>query len=227
MACWFNTANVTSGAGRVLISMSDIVATGYYLLFVGTTGEPRASKQNPSATTATALSGVTISANTWTFAAGLFASNTSRQCYASGTLGADETTSLTDPSIGNTQVGVRRRSSGVDLPFDGSIALPTIWNVVLSEGELDAMNAGMHPARIRPKSIVRAWWNPTSGSRLVDFSGNQAGLSLTGTVTNDAFGPPVEPYIYGHSWPRNAPLIEEAATGWGQLLGQRRNRLVA
>lgn len=35
----------------------------------------------------------------------------------------------------------------------------------------------------------------------MDFSGNQAALSLVGSVTDNAFGPPVEPYIYGMGWP--------------------------
>lgn len=212
IACWFKTANVAVAA-RALMTLSDNVGTGYYMLQLNTLGEPQAAKQNPSASTGSSSSGVALTANKWTFAAALYASNTSRFAYSEGTLGTENTTSLTDPTVRRQLVGIRERNTGFDLAFDGSIALPTIWDVVLAEPELDAMNAGMHPARIRPKNIVRAWWNPTSGSRLVDFSGGQKTLSLTGTVTNDAFGPPVEPYIYGMGWPSNAPLIEAAAAG--------------
>lgn len=228
MACWFKTANVTSASVRVLMCMSDIVGTGYFLIDLSTAGVPRALKQNAVGTTAGANTGVTLTANKWTFMAGLFETNTSRYAYSDGTLGAQSATDITDPAPDNTQIGVRRRSSGVDLPFDGSAALWTIWSAVLSQGELDGLNAGMHPARVRPKSIVRAWWAPTAGSRLTGFAGGAANLSLTGSVTDDAEGPPVEPYIYGLGWPSNAPLIEEAAaTGWGPLLSGARNRLVA
>lgn len=231
-ACWYRANALT--ATMVLMALSnEATANGTFSLRVlgASANDPLTARKADDAgvTGANATVNTDSTTGVWRFAGCVFASDTSRTVYfgnAGTVTSGTDTTSVTDPTADNTTIGAQRNST-VIVPFSGDLALPTIWTAALSVDEMTGMARGMHPARFRPSSISRAYWMPTAGSRLVDFSGNQAALSLVGSVTDNAFGPPVEPYIYGYGWPRNAPLIEEAAGGWGPLLGQRRNRLVA
>jgi len=216
MGVWIKVASVTAGAARCWGGLGNNGAAGEYIGFLTAAGAFSSQKANDAGTTMGAASGATlIDANTWTFVAAIFVDDSTPRTYAKNVI-FEKTfgTSVSDPTIDFQAIGARVRAA-ITIPFDGNVALLTMWNAELFLAEFDALSGGDHPVRIRPKNIMRAWWNPTSGSRLTDFSGNAANLTLTGTVTDDAFGPPVEPFPYHYSMPIGvqAPLVEEAAVG--------------
>ena len=201
LALWFTVTDLTTNQFMFSLSKSGAAPGGYYsLVFAGATANDplRADKANDAGTAGSATVNTSASTNTWYFTAATFGSDTARSVYfgnAGVVTSGSDTTSVTNPTVANQSVGALKRST-VTAPASGSLALATIWDAVLSLEEITALAKGVHPARMRPKNIVRAWWNPTAGSRLVDFSGGQNTLTLTGTVTDDAFGPPVEPFPY-------------------------------
>ena len=221
MACWFRPSALT--ANMVLMHLGDGTGTsaGYRLLVDGATANDPvvASKTTAGSAKSASVASTGIANGTWALLAGVFTSTTRRDIYIVPTLGGTlftnfNTTSAGDPVVTVQTIGARQQTT-ITAPAAGSIAVPTIWTAALSVDEVTALGGGVHPARIRPTSIARAWWNPTAGSRLVDFSGGQNILTLTGTVTDDAFGPPVEPFpfYYPQPWMSNSPEIGVAAGG--------------
>jgi hypothetical protein len=123
--------------------------------------------------------------------------------YRSGTVGSTLNTS-SSPVItptGNTQIGTVQAA----LKWNGLLADAAIWtNTVLTQLEINALAAGIRPARIRPKSLV--YWVPVEGlaSPEPDISGFANNGIVTGTPAR-ALGPPFAPIT--PRWPQTLPVV--------------------
>jgi hypothetical protein len=157
MAAWAWTSNTT--AANVIMSISNNGSFGQYQLNASgdSGGDPLiAQKQDDVSASGTASTAVSYPVSTWFHAAAVYVSDTSRFVYLNGKNKAANTTNVSDPTADFTSVGVLRRSSLAGY-FNGQIAWPAIWNVALSDADLEALAKGAHPTAIHPESLVAFW----------------------------------------------------------------------
>lgn len=98
-----------------------------------------------------------IDLNAWNFGAGIYSSDDSRIGYCNGTLGSESTSTVSDASVTQLFAGCGRTvSTGNPFgPFPGYIAELVVWNVVLTEAELDNIYENKEsPLLTRPGNIV-------------------------------------------------------------------------
>lgn len=131
---------------------------------------------------------------------------------------------------GESVAGIDRFSLGVTdraTPlgyWEGGLVLVAGWNVVLPDTSIQALNSGVDPTEISPANL-KYYYPLILGARDPRYIG--PGLL---TRTNGIARMP-NPAVL--RTPRLTILqrklvgVAAAATGWGPLLGQRRNRLVA
>jgi hypothetical protein len=179
MFCRFKASSVSGGSVRRLITVNALGTTDNYLSLYFTSGSIYAQQFVGSDASAT----TSVSAGVWNNAAGVYNTNASRQIYLNGTLGSAETTSLSAPSgVNCVGVGKIDYSGGAIQFYDGDIADVALWSVALSLGELDALNAGVRPHRIRPSSLQAYWPLLGIASPEPDYSPNGRNLTITGAV---------------------------------------------
>lgn len=154
-----------------------------------------------------------VSANTWTHAAAIFATASSRTAYKDGVAGSAETTNAGTTTVDRTAIGVWERSSPVNF-FSGRIAEAGIWNVELTANELAALAAGVLPLNIRPSALVAYWplWGLHSPEiDLHPRSTVATDYSMTVTGATAIAHAPVEPFSR-RFW-GSVPLIEAGGGG--------------
>ena len=133
----------------------------------------------PEASNATTVNGMT--ADTWHHCAGIFASSTSRTVYLDGDAANKGTnTGSRTPTANFTKYRVGlSMESGDD--WNGRIAHVAVWDIALSEANIQALAAGANPLTIENANLV--WYCPT----LVDESPMQDRIaSLDLTLGNNA-----------------------------------------
>lgn len=184
--------SVTSAVSRVPIGLGNNGAAGRYIVFLSAAGEVRVNKQNDAGTTGAALSGVFAAANEWILCGRLFDTDTSRYASANGVIGAQDVTSIADPTIDFQNIGVSQRAA-VGLAFEGTIGPSFILNSLPTAIELQAVGPGrQHPALVfDPDSFLRAWFPYPGFPMGFDFSTAAAHMTVTGTALRFAPGPPI------------------------------------
>lgn len=168
-------------ANNEIISLCNTGATtgNFVLRIVGTTGVLRARKQNDAGSAGgNADISFATPSGVWVPVAAAFRSNTNRDVYLGRTSTTNDTTSVTNPTVDNQNIGVQNNSGGPASPFLGEIAFPTIWGDDLGAHEIqNQLCAGVHPMNVSPHLIERAWWDFEG----TDFSVKQADMSMVGT----------------------------------------------
>lgn len=104
--------------------------------------------------------------------------------------------------------------------LDGRMAAGKIWTAVaLVQAEIQQERHSILPKRL---TDIYGWWPmfPGATERLADYSGNGRNWTAEGTLTDE--DPP--PVGWGAGLFFQSPPV--VASGWGQLLSDRRNRLV-
>ena len=175
--------SLANAAGSVYVVM-ELGGTPYganITALVGSSGEAYAS----------ATAGYT--ANAWNHGAVVFTSSTSRAAYQNGGNKGTNTTSKTITGLSVTDVGALNLGGPLYSKFNGRIAMPCVWNVALTDAEIAALAAGVHPLRVRPTSIVSYWPLHGDDSPERDWTSNKRALTLSGSPTK-ANNPPVEPF---------------------------------
>jgi len=154
MFAWYKPNALTSNVPQILcisdfslgnrVSMDLVESSGVMRIFCN---------GSTDSTTNTATAGVWNS-----FFYSMTASNT-----MTGILNGDTSANKASVTGGNQAAGLDRTSIGRiarPSPFpsmNGSIAYVTVWNVALSDADAVALDAGVHPFRIKPQSIVAHW----------------------------------------------------------------------
>ncbi len=153
MACWFNGNNVAGSGTQMWLGSRSVDQEGIGIV----AGSDIFAAYDYSGSYHQSVAG-SVSNGIWYHGAGLFESSAKRTGVLNGIAGTPETTSLTDNS-GNwnrTALGYLARISATSY-FDGYVAWPAIWNVILNSEELAALAAGAHPLTIRPDALVAVW----------------------------------------------------------------------
>lgn len=115
------------------------------------------ARRNGTGGLAGGTSSVTPTTGVWYFIGATFQSSTATSITINGeNLATGASTDVTFPGTVNTlSVGAANNSAASQRYLSGTITAPTIWDVVLTQQEFDAMTVSRyHPTRIRPERIV-------------------------------------------------------------------------
>lgn len=130
----------------------------------------------------------TISVNTWHHIAATFSASGGQYVWLEATKSSSGGNSQAIEGVDRTSIGREIANSTQFFPFQGRIAFPAVWNVVLSDDEiadlgrkLNGVPCGVHPARIRPESLVACW--PLGGFEGDDDRDLFGAFDLTATGT--------------------------------------------
>lgn len=142
---------VTTGISQGIVSIdTDGTADNRHVLLISATNVINVNTR--TASTGTAASTSTVTANTWSHVGGSWAATNSRRAYFNGVQEGTSATNL-DPSLMNrTRIGVYFTSSFQH--FNGRIADVCIWSADLTTSEFAAMYAGKPCTQIRSESLV-------------------------------------------------------------------------
>ncbi len=170
------------------------------LTFDATAATIRTKVSGSSSSAATTANSVSL--NSWQSVAAR-GTTTLREVVLAGDFGnkGSDATTKTPGSIASTRVGI------VDFPIymNGSIAWPAVWNALLTDAEIQSLNARAYPPKIRPESLVSFW--PLGGFDTHEIDGGVArdiwgGLDLM--AASDATGPGVADHPGGLIYPTTA-----------------------
>jgi len=127
---------------------------------------------------ANAATTTTFTVNTWNHACAVEASATDRRVYLNGAGKGTNTTSKVPAGIDRTTL-TADNDTAQGFPFAGSVAHVAIWNVALSDAEVNALAKGAHPYTIKRGALTHYW--PIRGdSPEIDLVGG-ANLTVSGT----------------------------------------------
>jgi hypothetical protein len=141
-----------------------------------------------------------VTAGVWQHIAGVWSSITSRQAFLNAVGGGANTTS-DDPSaaIDTFIIGARRTSSVTGTYFEGLIAEVAVWNVALTQTQLEELAAGAAATEVAPESLAHYWTLESDGTDSI----GSADLTFTGT-THSEDHPTItggEPPVPPPDWP--------------------------
>ena len=155
MVCWFYTSDITNTIN--LISLSNSGANGRFILSAAgaIAGDPIRTNALDNTNANFAVNTTTgYSANTWTHAAAVHPSNSSRTAYINGG------SSATDVSVCGTLTGINIATVAGQRTLSGPtyalahIAEVGIWSVALTAAEIASLAKGMTCDKIRPQNLV-------------------------------------------------------------------------
>ena len=152
MVCWFNADQVTTNDYLVSVSSS---ANAYFALaiFGANAGDPvGAFDFSTSYGPFLGLTTTGYSAGTWTHAAGVWSSLSSRTAYING--GSSGTNTSSQNAITLTRAQIAANAAAATNRMNGLIAEVGIWNAALTDAEIASLAKGMTCDKIRPQSLV-------------------------------------------------------------------------
>lgn len=176
---WGNaTVNTLAlGAFSVSDSVGNEALRGF---FAGNlAGDPFSANSIDDGVAGTASNAGTFSPNTWHHAAVIFSSTTSRTSYLDGVAGISNTVSSDPTGLNTLLIGAIMVSSVPAIHFDGNLSEFGVWNVVLTDGEINSLAKGFSPKKIRPQSLK--FYAPIVRN-IADYIGNIS-LSNENTAT--------------------------------------------
>ena len=125
-----------------------------------------------------------ISANTWHFICGVANSGSDLSIWLDSTEVNSSVTSRTVSGLNSTSIGAYQFASSVNDIAEAWIEWGTIWDVALSDREVQALAAGAWPPSIRPESIVGCW--PLMEKANSDSAQDLFGILDIGSVSDPA-----------------------------------------
>lgn len=167
MAFWFRKTSATT-KNAFFLRNSSATANAFGIYFSTTAVRGYAQQASP-ANTADIAATANYSTGTWTHAAFVAASSTSRTIYQNAANSATSTTSIVPSGLNATQIASFAGSTN----FDGQIAECGIWNADLTAAEIASLADGMTCDKVRPQSLV--FYAPLVRD-LIDVKG---GLTIT------------------------------------------------
>ena len=166
---WFSTA---AASAQVMLSVGppDNENLGY-LVRLSTGNRIVGSKNNAVAPVTTA----TYTTNTWTYAAAVFTSDTSRAVYLNATAVTNTITIADATGTAFTAMAIGRRHVVGTTPqyFSGRIAEVGIWTAALTASDILSLSRGASPSLVRSDSL--AFYAPL----IRDLNDLRGGLAIT------------------------------------------------
>lgn len=190
MSCWA-LRTVSDGSNDAVFGLGDALSVSKVageLNFRGWSGFDDVQHYAVSGATAdNIVTSTKWTAGQWHHLAGVCSSWSSRSVFLDGGGKASGTASLASFSIVDLHIGQDIRSN-VGSYADGKIADVAVWDVALSDAEIQALAAGASPLLIRPASLV--FYLPMrKGDSLTDWA---SGITMTNNGTTESVDhPPV------------------------------------
>lgn len=182
LSIWARPTSAIGSAEHTLLSMSDTTDNDpLFRTMVSATAKAQFQvRQRSGANTNNVIGTTTLSADTWYNVIGTANSDGHGEVFLNGTSEASSATTLGSVTFNRTSIGALVRGS-VAQPFPGRLAEAGIWSVVLTQGEINMLAAGVSPLLVRRAALVGHW--PIIGSSPeVDWSGNGKNMSVTDTL---------------------------------------------
>ena len=175
---WFYTA---AAAAQTMLSIGppDNENLGY-LIRTSTSNRIVGSKNNNTTLVTTA----TYTANTWTYGAAVFASDTSRALYLNTTVATNTATQTDATGTAFTSMAIGRRHTVGTTPqyFTGRVAEVGIWTASLTADDILSLSQGASPGLVRPGNL--AFYAPLIRG-LQDVRGGLAITNNNGATVQD------------------------------------------
>jgi len=157
VSAWFKTNRLTGSDQEIfLIGRQDDPDKddGWRLVLDVSSADIRwKARQGPGG--GQAISGGTVSTDTWHHAAAVETTSLSRIAYLDGVGGVINTTSSVPANLTRTIIG--KHAPGVSNEFDGEIGHVAVWDIALTTGEIESLASGISPLRIRRENLVSYW----------------------------------------------------------------------
>ena len=161
MAYWFNTNAGALGNAQRMIGISHGAAIGgrskWAIHIRANAAGIIAQKTDSVAVSGNAISTGSVSTNTWMHAAGVFTNDTSRAVYLNGSEDTNATDISTDFTADTTAIGAYYTADAGEDFLSGMEAEVGIWNVALTQAEINVLKTGFSPLAVRPQSLVSYW----------------------------------------------------------------------
>ncbi len=158
MSCWFYTDDVGAGEFQSMFGIYDWSAGDggrFFKLSFEPTDELRAVQRGP---TAFRFAGVTpVSVDTWHHAGGTYTSDSDRDGYLDGSTTNNAEAAGAMTGIDRVIVGAAAKNSAADNFHSGGVAECALWNVVLTDAEMNVLAAGFSPLFVRPQNLLGYW----------------------------------------------------------------------
>lgn len=181
-ACWAKPVDATNLGPLLAFSRdtntAEFVFVGFYLdavyIFHGSSGP------------AVAVAGSASTDGAWQHVAAVFASATSRKLFRNGVVTTDTSNIAFPTSLDHFYVGCEYRAARYT--FEGDIAEEAVWNVALTDGEVQKMARSWSPELTRPDALVQYGRCKRDAATEVDLIGTtdltRSGTTATATHPN-------------------------------------------
>ena len=184
-SCW---ATLDAGSGTIFGISAD---SGSHWTRIRTiaAGDQASSRENSALKFAVCGAARTI--GQWQLTTGMFILVDDRECQIDA--GNEITnTNTVGPVTGQDQttIGLTRRGGVFEDPHDGFIAHCGVWDVILTDAEIDELFAGMWTSWIATANLQGFWPVFGANNPETDLMNNTGDMTVTGTDTSVS-GPPV------------------------------------
>jgi len=131
-----------------------------------------------------------VTSGVWSHQLGVFKNLSSRTGYLNGVASAEHTATLNNDPIVNEVVIGRNNKATPNEYLSGSVAEAAIWDVELTQAEIDILVAGYSPLFVHPQNLI--FYAPLVASPSRDTNNDViGGLDLTGTAPENFNHPPI------------------------------------
>lgn len=148
--CWFRLTTVS--AQRNLVMLENSGNAQRLALFVNANNNLVLVAVD-NGTTQTTITGVTIAANTWYMATGVFTSATSRTVYLNGANAVTGTVSRTPTTPARVLIGAQYAGGATTSNLNGRIAEVAIWDVALGTSDIASLYNYAKPTAVQPGKL--------------------------------------------------------------------------
>lgn len=188
----------TDGSARCIASVSDTGGGNNYMALqcnMHKVNDPLAVFHK-GGTTQNALSSGTISTNTWYHGAGVWNGVSSRSVFLDNVKVTNSNTVTALAGVDNVSVGKFQTTSSVNY-FDGSIEELGIWDVALTDSEINSLYRRVSPLLVRPSRLI--WYIPFLGNANERIRNESWTVTGTPTFPSHELGylRPALPFIIG------------------------------
>lgn len=184
IALWFYPLDVSNTYALAGIWDTASATQGHILQAAGAVANDPVRAGSKAGSTAYSLAQTTApgySANAWSHACGVWASNTDRRAFFNGGQKGTDVTSRAPTSL-DTFAAAAEIDSTPALHFDGALAEIGLWNIALKDEDVAALAAGVRPLNVQGQALIGYWplWGRSSPA--LDLKGRNE-LTLSGSPT--------------------------------------------
>ena len=195
IAAWVNPNSVGTLDGIVHIGDAALgTVTQCFLLRMDASGQVNFYAADTAGNSAiTTNTTATMTASAWNHAVGISTSAASRRSVLNGNWAESgtNTTSRTPTGVTDLTLGVFPNGGSPSNEWNGYIAHVAVWDIALSQAEVEALAGGANPLTIQNANLVAYWPMTDSGTVTEDVVGTND-LTLSGNTAYNAAAPTVD-----------------------------------